>query len=132
MITHRFKLILIALACVLISACTGQTSPFDLDSTKYGDVIDRDAKSPGTLIQKRAAQVYDLDYTVGVNNRAMAQSTSGAWGWTHREKTLEAALDRALELCRSRNSRNEAEAPCKIVNVNGWWAANIPLSEDNK
>ena len=111
MITHRLKLLFIILSCVLISACAAQTSPFVLDRATYAGVIDSGAESHGTLIRKRAREVYDLNYTVGVNHRAIAQSTTGVWGWTQKQPTLDMALDRALELCRNRNQSNEAEAP---------------------
>jgi hypothetical protein len=96
---------------------------FDLDTEKYGDFINRDASSPGYLIRKRALEVYELDYNIAKEHKAIAQSDSGAWGWSKDWATPNSALDRALELCEKTN--HQPHRPCKIVNVDGYWAADF-------
>ena len=125
----RIKHLLIILGCSLITACADKVPQIDLDSTKYGPVIDQGAETPGTLIRKQAQQTYDLEYTTAKNYRAIAQSTTGAWGWAQKQPTLEAAVDQALAECRKQNHNRESEKPCLLVNVNGWWTADIPLNQ---
>lgn len=126
MATSRLITFVIAVLCMLPAGCVLKEPQIKLDTAKYGDVIDVDASSPGVLIRRPARDVYDLKYFLARNHKAIAQSRSGAWAWTHRHATLEEALDRALELCRDRNGADEKQQPCKLVNVDSWWASEIP------
>ena len=94
-----------------------------IDKEKYSGLVALDAEGSGYLIRKRAIAVYETGYFTAVNNRAFAQSASGAWGWSQDMVATEAAMDSALEQCRNHNQSDELELPCKIVNVNGYWAA---------
>ena len=127
MARSRLKITPITILCALLAGCVLKVPQIELDGTKYGQVIDNDASSPATLIRKPALDIYDLKYNLARKHKAIAQSRSGAWAWTYRHATLEEALDRALELCRDRNGSDEQQQPCKLVNVDGWWASQIPL-----
>ena len=117
---------LFLLACaVALAACEVSRPPFKIDYAQYGGVVDRRADSPGTLIAKRAADVYELEYFRARDHKAIAQSRNGIWGWTRDQSSVEAAMDDALAKCRQRNTAGEADAPCKVVNVNGYWVASF-------
>ena len=111
----------------LLSACGLLTLPqLDIDYPKYAEVIDGNASGPGSLIRKRALDVYELEYFIAPNHKAIAQSRSGAWAWTRDQPSVEAAIDRALELCRNGNGSQERKQPCKLVNIDSYWGSEIP------
>ena len=96
---------------------------FKIDEEKYGDLINHNAESPGDLIRKRAFDTYELEYFIAMEHKAIAQSSSGAWGWSKDHDSPDEAMDRALELCRKTN--HEPEKPCMIVNIDAFWAADF-------
>jgi hypothetical protein len=106
-----------------LDSYTVKRPSFKIDEEKYGDVINREASSPGDLIRKPASDTYDLEYFVALDHKAIAQSDSGAWGWSENRSTPDSAIDRALELCRKTN--HQPERPCRIVNIDGFWAADF-------
>ena len=112
------------LGCVLLLvACEASRPPFKLDDERYGGVVDRRAESPGTLIRKRAADVYELEYFRAEDHKAIAQSRNGTWSWARERVSPEAAMDDALAKCRKLNGDDELNQPCQVVNVNGYWIA---------
>lgn len=126
----RMRTLLILITALLLTSCdtkdpvyTNKRPSFELDEEKYGDVINREASSPGDLIRKRAIDIYQLEYFIAMEHTAIAQSKSGAWGWSENRATPNSAIDRALELCRNMN--HQPEKPCKIVNVDGFWVADF-------
>ena len=123
MILNQLKLIAIVLCGLLLAACEASRPPFKLDNERYGGVVDRRADSPGTLISKRAADIYELEYFRATDHKAIVQSRNGSWSWTHGQSTPEAAMDEALEKCRKLNGDKEFSEPCEVVNVNGFWIA---------
>ena len=127
------RILFILITALFLTACEELGSDLDfytvkrpsykIDEDKYGDVINREASSPGALIRKRASEVYDLEYFVAMGHKAIAQSDSGAWGWSEDWGTPDSAIDRALELCRKTN--HQPERPCKIINIDGFWATDF-------
>ena len=127
MIDFRTPIIaFISLLALLAGGCQSNRLDFEIDEARYAGLIDQQATSPGTLISKRAIDEHDHIYFLLKNERAFAQSTSGAWGWTHGRDNIEDAMDEAVAVCRQRNRRNEAERPCQIVNINGYWTGALP------
>ena len=117
---------LIILACVLaLAACEVSRPPFEIDGERYRGALDRGAASPGTLIRKRAIDVYENQYFRASDHRAIAQARNGTWSWTHDQPSPEAAMDDALAKCRDRNGERESDEPCQVVNVNGFWIADV-------
>jgi hypothetical protein len=128
------RILLILITALLLGACesknysiddiyTVKRPSFKIDEEKYGDVVNREASSPGDLIRKEAIYTYEQEYFVALEHKAIAQSNSGAWGWSENRTTPKSAIDRALELCRKTN--HQAERPCKIINIDGFWAADF-------
>jgi hypothetical protein len=126
------RLLLILITALPLTACdtkntsiedlfTAKRPSFEIDEDQYGDVINREASSPGYLIRKRAFDVYELEYFLALDHKAIVQSNSGAWGWSEDRATPDSAIDLALNLCRKTN--HQPEKPCKIVNIDGFWAA---------
>ena len=118
--TH-LKLLLISICVLILSACEASRPPFKIDNEKYGELVDRKAQSPGVLIGKRANDVYEMQYFVAQNNKAIAQARNGTWSWTHDQDTVEAAMDAALAQCQDLNKSSEDSTPCQLVNINGFW-----------
>lgn len=127
MISTNLKRLLISIFVLSLSACEASRPPFKIDNEKYGNLVDRKAGSPGVLIGKRANDIYETQYFVAQNNKAIAQARNGTWSWTHNQVTVEAAMDAALAQCQDRNKSSEDDTPCQLVNINGFW-----LSEFSK
>ncbi len=127
------RILFILIVTLKLTACEQLGSEFDfytvkrpafeIDEDKYGDVIKREASSPGDLIRKQAQDVYDQEYFAALEHKAIVQSDSGAWGWSENRATPDSAIERAFELCRKTN--HQPEKPCKIVNIDGFWAADF-------
>ncbi len=118
------------ITALLLAACdtkepvyTNKRPSYKLDDEKYAGLINREASSPGDLISKGAYHTYELEYFIAMEHKAIAQSNSGAWGWSENRATPDSAIDRALELCRKSN--HQLEKPCKIVNIDGFWTADF-------
>lgn len=122
----NIPILLMAIA-LLLAACETKRPSFEIDSVKYGEMVNRDATSPGILIRKRAIRVFHQDYFVARKHKAIAQSSSGAWGWTANHRTVTQAMDTALASCRERNQANEAGKPCKLVNIDNYWGIEFIL-----
>ena len=122
-IVSKRKPLLILGCALLLVACEASRPPFTLDNERYGGAVDRRADSPGTLISKRAADVYELEYFRALDHKAIAQSRNGTWSWVHDQVSPEAAMDEALAKCRKLNDADEFSEPCQVVNVNGFWIA---------
>jgi len=124
------RIVFLLMTALLLAACdtkepiyTIKRPSYKLDDEKYADVINREASSPGDLIRKRAFDTYELEYFIAMEHKAIAQSSSGAWGWSENRATPDSAIGRALELCRKTN--HQPEKPCKIVNIDGFWVADF-------
>ncbi len=117
------KYFLAVLAAMLLAACETPRPAFGIDMAKYGDLIERDAASPGDLIRKQAIDTDKGAYAMADRHKAIAQSRSGAWSWSEGHDSPEAAIDEALQKCRQQNKRHEAERPCKLIKVDVYWAS---------
>lgn len=125
MISTNLKLLLISICALVLAACEASRPPFTIDNEKYGALVDRKAASPGVLIAKRAIDIYETQYLLAQNHKAIAQARNGTWSWTHDQATLEAAMDAALAQCQQRNQSSEDSTPCQLVNINGFWVADF-------
>jgi hypothetical protein len=126
---RNIQILLMATSLLLPAACETKRPPFEIDNTKYGELVNHDATTPGILIQKRAIRVFHQNYFVARNHKAMAQSSSGAWGWSENHRTLDRAMDAALVSCRERNRADEASKPCKLVIIDSYWGAEFYLKQ---
>ena len=61
------------------------------------------------------------EYSTYPENKAFAQSLTGAWGWIADATTVEHAKTAALANCQSNNTETEFLYPCEIININGKW-----------
>jgi hypothetical protein len=126
----RIGTLILVVSTLLLAACdtknpiyTIKRPSFKIDEEKYGDVINREASSPGELIRKGAIDTYESEYFIALEHKAIAQSSSGAWGWSENRATPDSAIDQALKFCRKSN--HQPQIPCKIVNIDGFWAADF-------
>jgi hypothetical protein len=87
------KYLLPVLAVMLLAACETPRPAFDIDMVRYGELIEREAASPGDLIRKQAIDTNERAYALADRHKAIAQSRSGAWSWSEGHETPEAAID---------------------------------------
>jgi len=117
------KHLFVLLAVLPLAACETPRPSFAIDMAKYGDLIEREAASPGDLIRKQAIDTDKGAYAMADRHKAIAQSRSGAWDWSQGHASPEAAIDEALQRCRRQNQRHEAERPCRLIKVDVYWAS---------
>ena len=117
---HSFSAVFLSL---LLSACAiNQPGPFKLDTAKYP--TNTQAKGLEALITTSARQSYKFYF--GANyHKAFAQSKSGAWAYESNRISPASAIRNALDMCRGYNRNFELEQPCEVVNVNGYWSAEL-------
>ncbi|TQV73890.1 AgmX/PglI C-terminal domain-containing protein [Aliikangiella marina] len=96
-------------------------------------LLDETAKDKTILISKSALESYEKKYIEKSENKAFAQSYTGAWAWRANFTSIEHAVKAVYLDC----LKNSNYKPCKIVNINGEWTsglsseivANVNLSE---
>jgi len=74
-----------------------------------------------SIMSKQALERYREKYVSGEENKAFAQSVSGAWAFRTARTSIEHAKTNALVACQANNKIYEATYPCKIININGEW-----------
>lgn len=108
---------------LLSSACTVTPPPIEeIDVTNYRDSLNTNASDIGSLILNDAVTSYNNQYQKARYHKAFAQSKSGAWAWHQNFANIESLIESTLELCDKHNSKS-ATKPCKIININGYWAS---------
>ncbi|MEO1082298.1 MAG: hypothetical protein AAFY29_22255 [Pseudomonadota bacterium] len=76
-----------------------------------------------SIMGKDALKYYSERYAKAENNKAFAQSVSGAWAARSARTSVEHAITNALVACQTNNKAHESAYPCKIINVNGTWVS---------
>ena len=74
-----------------------------------------------SIITNDALESYKTKYLKSSNNKAFAQSVSGAWSWKSNRTSKDHAKSSALIGCQNNNRKVEDLYPCKIININGKW-----------
>lgn len=111
---------------LLISGCTttskeGHTPP-SIDMDKFGKLLERNATNTNILQQNHIVKTYKY-YLKKKNHKAFAYSESGSWAYRTDYIDVDKAIKAALGGCELYNKRYQAEQPCKIVNIDGFWAS---------
>lgn len=83
------------------------------------------AKDSSSIASAKALVSYNSQYLAADKHKAFAQSKTGAWAWTAGRTSIESAVDYVLERCRARNKKREHIYPCKIININDKWEAEL-------
>jgi CubicO group peptidase (beta-lactamase class C family) len=114
----------------LISACAIQQpepapEPVKVDINRYP--LDTQAANISFLRLKGAADHYNNRYKKMRYHKAFAQSKAGAWGFYGGQPNTEQAMQEALNDCRKNNT--ERGAPCRIVNLDGHWGAQLHVDD---
>ena len=80
-----------------------------------------DSEGIESLITNQALASFKSKYKEASQNKAFAQSLSGAWSWKSNRTSVEHAKTSALIGCQRNNKKTEDLYPCKVVNINGTW-----------
>ena len=108
----------------LLSACViQQPEPVKVDTNKYP--LDTGAADISFLRMKGAADHYNNRYKKMRYHKAFAQSKAGPWGFYGGLPNTEQAMQGALNDCRKHNAKYERGEPCRIVNLDGHWGAQL-------
>lgn len=110
---------------LLLGACasTGESPSLDNIPSLFDDTPIKAEQ----LISAEALIALKQKYEKSQNNKAIAQSQSGAWGFTVNQDSELKASEEALTWCQKYNKRHESLFPCHVINLNGQW-----LSGNNK
>jgi hypothetical protein len=112
-----------AIMALLLSACAiQQPEPIRVDTEKYP--LDTGAIGISTFITNKARGDYKR-YAKMKYHKAFAQSSSGSWSWWAGRTSAAYAMQDALDECRKYNKEYEAEEPCMIINLDGYWGAEL-------
>ncbi len=84
-------------------------------------IYENNAEGINTIISNKALESFKTKYVKASENKAFAQSTSGAWSWKSNRTSVEHAKTSALIGCQHNNKKFEDLYPCKIININGTW-----------
>jgi hypothetical protein len=120
---------LVLVVALLISGCAtteiSQTTIADIETEKFKSFLNKDAKNTNVFKQNYLVDRYTKSYIKAKYHKAFALSESGAWAWKSDFINLSLAIEGALGHCELNNKEKQAEQPCKIVNVDGHWAADL-------
>jgi hypothetical protein len=113
----RFFLIIFS---VIASGCTVQQQI--QPTPNYGEYVryENNAKGKDKLMHLDTVKGFE-EYSSYRDNKAFAQSLSGAWGWTSEATSIEHAKTGALANCQVNNTGAEFLYPCEVINLNGEW-----------
>jgi CubicO group peptidase (beta-lactamase class C family) len=119
-------LYLLSIAFFLSACVIQQPEPVKIDTNKYP--LDTGAGNISFLRMKGAADHYNNRYKKMGYHKAFAQSKAGPWGFYGGLPSTEQAMQEALNDCRKHNTKYERGEPCRIVNLDGHWGAQLPSS----
>ena len=114
---------LLSMAFVVSACVIQQPEPVKVDTNKYP--LDTGAADISFLRVNGAADHYNNRYKKMTYHKAFAQSKSGAWGFYGGLPKPEQAMQAALNDCRKHNAKFERGEPCRIVNLDGHWGAQL-------
>ena len=110
---------------LLLGACASTTKSPSVDNVP--SLFDDVPIKKEQLIAADALIALKQKYKKSQNNKAIAQSQSGAWGYTFNQPSEQNASEGALKWCRKYNERHETLSPCEVININDQW-----VNGDNK
>jgi CubicO group peptidase (beta-lactamase class C family) len=119
-------LYVISIALILSACATSKPQPLKVDTRKFP--LDTEAADTSAFRWYGAWDHYSNQYSELRIHKAFAQSRSGTWGWYTGQRSPEQAMQAALDDCRQYNTDYEETEPCRIVNVDGYWGAELPSS----
>lgn len=74
-----------------------------------------------SIITNEALKSFKTGYANAKENKAFAQSASGAWNWKSNRTSIEHAQNSALIGCQRNNKKSEDLYPCKVIHLNDNW-----------
>ena len=74
-----------------------------------------------SIITNQALKSFKTGYANATENKAFAQSASGAWNWKSNRTSIEHAKNSALIGCQRNNKKSEDLYPCKVIHLNNNW-----------
>ncbi|MCP4768046.1 MAG: serine hydrolase [Gammaproteobacteria bacterium] len=116
-------LCLIPMALFLSACATQPPQPVGVDDGKHP--LDAEAAGINAFRWTGAWDHYSQEYSKLQPHKAFAQSRAGTWGWYTGLGSVEQAMRAALQDCRQYNKEFEEIEPCRIVNVDGIWGAEL-------
>ncbi len=116
-------LFLVTIVLFLAACALQQREPIKVDTRKFP--LDTEAADISAFRWYGAWDHYSNQYSKFRYHKAFAQSRTGMWGWYTGLNSAEQAMQAALDDCRKYNLEDEETEPCRIVNVDGYWGAEL-------
>ena len=115
--------ILYACAMFAFSACASQPSQPAGRQKPASEITIYQNNQQGldSIISNRAMESFQGEYADAPENKAFAQSVSGAWNWKSNRTSIEHAKTSALVGCQRNNKKSEDLYPCEVIHVNDTW-----------
>lgn len=116
---------LTVLVLTALVGCTASLQPGSGASSPNPDnsitIYENNKSGVGSIISNKALESFNEKYLPANENKAFAQSLSGAWDWRSNRTSVDHAKTSALVGCQRNNEQSEDLYPCRIINVNGEW-----------
>lgn len=116
---------LILFSIVLLGGCAAEMQTRSGNQSAFPQskitMYENKAEGINTIISNKALESFKTEYAEAPENKAFAQSASGAWNWKSNRTSVEHAKTSALIGCQRNNKKSENLYPCKIININGAW-----------
>jgi hypothetical protein len=114
------KPITLLIIAFIVSGCSIQQQVEPMPN--YGEYVryENNAKGKDKLMYNHTVKGFE-EYSSYPDNKAFAQSLTGAWGWVSDATTIEHAKTGALANCQTNNTETEFLYPCEVINENGKW-----------
>ena len=122
--------ILLAICSSLVASDKSPVDIGDVELIKKSDptveiLIEETASDASSIMSKKALESFLDKYSKASSHKAFAQSKSGEWAWRSNQTTAEYAATAALLKCQHNNQKLEEQFPCKIINMDDRWGAEL-------
>lgn len=117
------KYLAISLGAIVLSGCAAQGT-IQSEAPKAESKIkfySNNKSGIESIITNQALKSFNTGYENATENKAFAQSASGAWNWKSNRTSIEHAKNSALIGCQRNNKKSEDSYPCKVIHLNGNW-----------
>ena len=122
------KTLLIA-GLLVLGGCAStsfEQPPMDrLAFEQYQNSFNREAKNTNIFTRNSIVERFTTGYAKQKYHKAFAFSESGAWAYKTDFVDPAVAIEGALGACKINNVRYQDKQPCKIVNLDNYWAADF-------
>lgn len=117
------KYLAIALGVIALSGCAAK-GPIQSETVRAEPrfkLYSSNKTGIESIITNEALKSFKTGYANATDNKAFAQSASGAWNWKSNRTSIEHAKNSALIGCQRNNKKSEDLYPCKVIHLNGNW-----------